>query len=161
LRQQHLWKHVQDADAFFRAVSRRIYRSEVAEGYRKRLMKHQDKLFTFLHYDGIPWNNNNAEHALKRFAYYRELVDGQFSEAGLQEYLVLLSLYVTCKYKGLSFLQFLLSREQNIDNFGAGRGRGSSRPTVELVPEGFMFSRRKRPRNWAHGSKRPERRKQE
>jgi predicted RecB family nuclease len=161
LRQQHLGKHMRDVDEFFRAVSRRIYRSEVAEGYRKRLMKHQDKLFTFLHYDGVPWNNNNAEHALKRFAYYRELVDGQFSEAGLQEYLVLLSLYVTCKYKGLSFLQFLLSREQNIDNFGAGRGRGSSRPTVELVPEGFMVSRRKRPRNWAHGSERPDRSKQE
>ena len=34
-------------------------------------MKCRDKLFTFIKYDGVPWNNNNAENAIKRFAYYR------------------------------------------------------------------------------------------
>ena len=29
------------------------------------------RLFTFLAYDGIPWNNNNAEHAIKAFARLR------------------------------------------------------------------------------------------
>ena len=124
-------------------------------------MKYQDKLFTFLHYDGVPWNNNNAEHALKRFAYYREIADGQFSEAGLQEYLVLLSLYVTCKYKGLSFLQFLLSKEKDIDVCWAKSGQGPSRPAVELVPEGFTFSRRKRPLDWDHVQQQPYRKKVE
>src|SRR5262249_19620820 len=51
------------------------------------LLKYQEKLFTFLHHDGVPWNNNNAEHAVKRFAYYRELTDGVFSETGLNNYL--------------------------------------------------------------------------
>lgn len=108
LKQRHLNKHRRDVDRFYRAVSKRIYRSEVAEGYQKRLTTYQDKLFTFLYHDGVPWNNNNAEYAAKRFAYYREVADGHFSEAGLSEYLVLLSLYVTCKYKGVSFLKFLL-----------------------------------------------------
>jgi hypothetical protein len=40
-------------------------------------------LFTFLDHDGVPWNNNNAEHAVKRFADYREMADGHFSEQGL------------------------------------------------------------------------------
>src|SRR5207247_6409739 len=90
----------------------------------------------------------NAEHAVKRFAYYQEVADGYFSETGLQEYLVLLSLSVTCQYKGLSFFQFLLSRERDIDLFGASRGRSSVQPLVELLPDGFTLSRRKRPRDW-------------
>src|SRR4029434_10972847 len=110
LKHQHLGKHTQDVDKFFHAVSGRLYRSEVAEGHQKSVLTYQDKLFTFLRHDGVPWNNNNAEHAVKRFAYYREIADGYFSETGLQAYLVLLSLSVTCTYKGLSFFQFLLSR---------------------------------------------------
>ena len=35
-----------------------------------------------LDHDGVPWNNNNAEHAVKAFAYYREIADGQFTEDG-------------------------------------------------------------------------------
>jgi hypothetical protein len=58
----------------------------VTQGYVKRLLKYQDKLFTFLNHDGVPWNNNNAEHAVKKFADYREIADGQFSESGLKEY---------------------------------------------------------------------------
>ena len=36
--------------------------------FKERLEKNRDKLFTFLSYDGVPWNNNNAEHAVKAFA---------------------------------------------------------------------------------------------
>jgi hypothetical protein len=32
------------------------------------------------------------------------VADGRFSEAGLNEYLVLLSLYLTCQYKEVGFL---------------------------------------------------------
>jgi hypothetical protein len=147
LRHRHLGKYRRDADQFFQTLSGRLYRTEVAEGYSKRLLKYQDKLFTFLRYDGVPWNNN-AEHAIKRFADYREIADGHFWEAGLQEYLVLLSLYVTCEYKGLSLLQFLLSREKDIDVFCEGSGRGSIPPLVELLPEGYTLSRRNRLRDW-------------
>jgi hypothetical protein len=42
--------------------------------------------------------------------------------SGLRDYLVLLSIYQTCKYRGISFLRFLLSREKDIDRFhDAGR----------------------------------------
>ena len=117
LRQRHFGKHRREVDRFFRTLASNLYGSDVTQGYTKRLLKYQDKLFTFLNHDGVPWNNNNAEHAVKKFADYRELVDGQFSEAGLNEYLVLLSIYLTCKYKGISFLRFLLSREKDIDAF--------------------------------------------
>ena len=68
-------------------------------------------------HDGVPWNNNNAEHAVKPFAKYRRMVNGRLTEKGLTDYLVLLSLLETCRYKGISFLGFLLSKERDIDRY--------------------------------------------
>jgi hypothetical protein len=137
LKARHLGKHRRNVDKFFQSFKEHDLRSEVAEGLRKRLLKHQDKLFTFLGHDGVPWNNNTAEHAVKQFAYYRELADGQMSEDGLNEYLVLLSVYQTCKYKGVSFLKFLLSQETDIDVFREKGGKKRPVSGVELHPEGF------------------------
>ena len=81
--------------------------------------KYQSKLFTFLEHDGVPWNNNNAEHAVKYFAKYRRLTNGRVTESGLQNYLVLLSIYQTCRYKEIRFLDFLLSKARDIDRFVA------------------------------------------
>lgn len=100
-------------------------------------MRYQDKLFTFLEHDGVTWNNNNAENAIKQFAYYRESRPGVMKEAGLQDYLVLLSLCQTCRYKGLSFLQFLLSRERDIEAFATTRRRGRRQTPFPLYPKGF------------------------
>jgi hypothetical protein len=59
-------------------------------------------------------------------------------EAGLKDYLVLLSLCHTCRYRGISFLKFLLSRERDIDAFGRpGRAR-RRRPRIEVYPKGFI-----------------------
>jgi hypothetical protein len=33
----------------------------------------------------------------------------------MDEYLKIMSIYQTCKYKGISFLKFLLSKEKDID----------------------------------------------
>jgi Transposase IS66 family len=154
LLRRHLEKHRRDVKRFFRAVASRSYRSEVTQAYAKRLLKYQEKLFTFLNHDSVPWNNNNAEHALKKFADYREIADGRFTEAGLNEYLVLLSIYLTCRYKGISFLRFLLSREKDIDAFR--QGANPQRPLLapDLCPEGFVFSRRKRKPDWDRSHKR-------
>jgi predicted RecB family nuclease len=141
LKARHLGRHRKDVERFFDAVERAEYRSELAEGYRGRLLRHRDRLFTFLDHDGVPWNNNAAEHAVKRFAKYRKLVDGQFTAAGLKEYLVLLSVQVTCKYQGVGFLAFLLSRQWDVDEFRRSRGRASG-PPLELRPDGLCSPRR-------------------
>lgn len=152
LRRRHLGKHHQDIDKFFRTILGQAYRSEVAEGYRQRLVKYRDRLFTFLDHDGVPWNNNNAEHAVKAFAYYREVADTLITEVGLNQYLVLLSVYQTCKYKGVSFLKFLLSRETDIDGFRERGNRGRPMPDIELYPEGFLSPRLSRRRLGTPGS---------
>jgi predicted RecB family nuclease len=146
LKQRHLGKHKGDVDRFFESVACAEYRSELAEGYRQRLLKNRGKLFTFLDHDAVPWNNNNAEHAVKQFAYYREYADGQITEAGLNDYLVLLSVRLSCKYKGVSFLKFMLSQETDIDVFREGGRKRKPHPTLELHPVGYRSPQSNRKR---------------
>jgi predicted RecB family nuclease len=145
LRQRHLGKHRRDVDRFFRTSAAEPLHSDVAEGYRQRLLKYRDKLFTFLDHDDVPWNNNNAEHAVKALAHYREVADNLWTEAGLNQYLVLLSIYQTCNYKEVSFLKFLLSGQTDIDAFREGGGKRVL-PAIELYAESITSSRPSRKR---------------
>jgi Transposase IS66 family/RNase_H superfamily len=143
LKRHHLHKHKADVARFFRDLAARVYQSELAEGYQKRFRKNEGRLFTFLDHDNVPWNNNAAEHAIKAFARFRELYDGQMSEEGLLEYLVLLSVQQTCKYRGVSFLKFLLSREEDVGTFCQRRQKRNDPPAIEVYPDGFSRTHRK------------------
>src|SRR6185369_4938925 len=125
-----------DVALFFQSLAKQTFRSDAAEGLRARLTKNQDKLFTFIRYDGVPWNNNNAENAIRRFAYYRDANPGRIREAGLKDYLVLLSICHACRYKGVSFLKFLLSQERDMDAFCQAPTRRRHRPIIEVYPKG-------------------------
>jgi Transposase IS66 family len=137
LKKYHLHKHQAEADRFFRALESRAYRSELAAGYQKRLLKNEGKLFMFLEHDGVPWNNNPGEHAVKAFARYREVCDGLMSEEGLSDFLVLLSVRQTCKYRGVSFLKFLLSGEDDVEVYCQRKRREKRKPDLEVYPDGF------------------------
>ena len=117
-------------------MAARSFASEAAEALRERLLKYRDKLFTFLRHVAVAWNNNSAENAIKRFAYYREDTVGCLTEAGLADYLVLLSIYQTCRYRGVSFLKFLLSRERDLEAFCEHPRQKQQRPRIELYPSG-------------------------
>lgn len=123
LKQYHLNKHKEDVARFFRYLSECSFESEVAGKYQKRLQKYRDKLFVFLDHDGVPWNNNNAENAIKRFAARRKIFGTWPTEKGLRDYLVFLSIYQTCRLKNLSFLRFLRSGLFDIDAFADGAAR--------------------------------------
>ena len=115
-------------DRFFRDLEKASYHSEAALKCKDRFEKNRQKLFTFLDYNGIPWNNNNAEHAIKAFAALRNVMEGTSTRAGLEEYLTLLSICQTCKYMGVDFLDFLRSGEKDIHAFAESR-RGRRRRT--------------------------------
>jgi hypothetical protein len=119
LRTKYLKKHKQEVKRFFEETAGQAFQSTVARTLYKRMAKYSRELFTFLDYDGIPWNNNNAEHAIKYFAKYRRLVNGRVTETGLTAYLKLLSLYETCRYQEIGFLEFLVSKEKEMDRFAA------------------------------------------
>jgi predicted RecB family nuclease len=134
LKKCHLNKHRKDVDRFYAAETPADYESELARHYQQRLLKYKDKLFTFLEHDGIPWNNNNGEHAVKAFATRRKLMGRAFVEAGIRDYLLLLSIYQTLRYRNLSFWQFLQSGETDIEAF-CRRGRRKVRPAcLDVLP---------------------------
>src|SRR6195952_6103821 len=76
LKAHHLRGHKQAVDRLYRDLAARDYRTGLAAGYKKRFEKNRERLFTFLLHDGIPWNNNNAEHAIKAFAVLRRAIEG-------------------------------------------------------------------------------------
>ena len=132
LKRRFLRKHLVCVDRFYRQLSETLLQSEVAVKVRDRFKKNRGKLFTFLTFDGVPWNNNNAEHAVKPFAMLRHVIGGVTTEKGLRDYLVLLSLCETCKYMGVDFLDFLRSGEKDIHAFAESRrGRRRRSPTSE------------------------------
>jgi len=138
LKRKRLKKHEGAVGTFFRSLSEQSIRSEAAVALRARLIKYQDKLFTFINHDGVPWNNNNVEHAIKQFAYYHKNTNGLLTETGMNDYLLLLSICQTCHYKGVSFLKFLLSRERDVDAFCDRPHRKRQSPAIELYPKGFI-----------------------
>ena len=71
----------------------------------------------------MPWNNNNAEHAIKAFARLRDVISGTSSKKGVDEYLTLLSVAETCEYRGIDFLELLRSGARDIEGFSKPRGR--------------------------------------
>jgi hypothetical protein len=120
LKTRFLRKHLTRVSRFFRHLEKSSWNSEAALKCSERLEKNRGKLFTFLEHDGVPWNNNNAEHAIKAFAALRDVMRGSSTQKGVEDYLVLLSVCQTCVYSGVDFLDFLRSGEKDVDVF-AGR----------------------------------------
>lgn len=117
LKGRFLRKHKLSVDRFFNRLANQKFQTETAQKCKTRLEKNRHCLFTFLDFDGVPWNNNNAEHAIKSFALLRRDFNGVTTEKGIRDYLILLSIYETCKFKGVCFLDFLRSGEKDIDCF--------------------------------------------
>jgi len=117
LKTRHLRKYCKSVDQFYeRQISGRTYRSDLMNTYQKRFSKYRDKLFVFLHSDGVPWNNNMAERALRHIAVQRK-ISGSFGKDAIMQYLLLLSITQSCRFQNKSLLQFLLSGEKDVDKF--------------------------------------------
>jgi hypothetical protein len=82
-----------------------------SDGHSKSASKkNSDKLFTFLSYDGVVWNNNNAEHAVRAS---RNVLNSS-SPKGTRNYATLLSIQQALKYRGKEFLEYMRSVEIEI-----------------------------------------------
>ena len=135
LKQHFLKKHLPSVDRFYKQLFNLDLVTETEVKLRERFDKNRDKLFTFLQFDGIPWNNNNAEHAVKPFAMLRNIIKGVTTEKGLREYLILLSICETCKYRGLDFLDFLRSGEKDLEAFAVNQQRRRRRTKIRQTSE--------------------------
>ncbi len=88
--------------------------TEAGLALKKRIEKNRDKLFTFLNYDGVPWNNNNAEHAVRAFTRVRNVILNS-TPKGHREYATLLTIQQTLRCRGKGFLEFMRSGRVDID----------------------------------------------
>jgi len=114
LKARHLGKHRKPAAGFIEHVVAMKCATEAGLALKKRIEKNRDKLFTFLDYDGVPWNNNNAEHAVRAFTRVRNAILTS-TPKGHREYATLLSIQQTLRYRGMGFLEFVRSGRMEID----------------------------------------------
>lgn len=117
LKKRNLNKHKKAVIYFFKSIAEADFETEICTKWQKRFNSCKDELFTFLDYDGIPWNNNNAENAIKAVALYRREADGLATKNRIQEHLTLLSIQQTCKFRGINFFEFLKSGKLSIFEF--------------------------------------------
>jgi Transposase IS66 family len=121
LKAWHLRKFLKDVDRFYdKNITGREYTSESVRTYQKRFDRYRGSLFTFLTQDGIPWENNMAERAIRQLAVQRK-ISGSFFKRVAPQYLLLLAISQTCRFQGKSFLKFLLSKETDVDSFRRAR----------------------------------------
>ena len=125
LKKRNLNKFKKNVDGFYRKmILDKRYRSELASKYQKRFVHYRASLFTFLEQDGIPWQNNTAERALRHLV-IQEKISGFFYESLMPDYLRLLGIRQACHFQGKSFFKFLFSGETDLDQFQ--RSKASSK----------------------------------
>ncbi|HUG70307.1 MAG TPA: IS66 family transposase [Pirellulaceae bacterium] len=121
LKAWHLRKFLKDVERFYdKHISGREYTSEPVRTFQKRFDRYRESLFTFLTQDGIPWENNMAERAIRQLAVQRKISQTFFKRVAPQ-YLMLLAISQTCRFQGKSFLKFLLSKAKDVDEFRRSR----------------------------------------
>ncbi|HHP7229879.1 MAG TPA: IS66 family transposase [Xenococcaceae cyanobacterium] len=116
LKKRKLSKFNADVSQFYKETIKKNYKSDLVLKYKKRFLRYEHSLFTFLEEDNIPWNNNAAERAIRHLAVQRK-ISGSFFESLAPKYLMLLGIMQTCRFQGKSLLKFLLSKEKDVDRF--------------------------------------------
>jgi len=121
LKAKYLRRFEKQVDRFYATmIEGREYALDLTKKYQKRFLRYRDSLFRFLEEDGIPWNNNTAERAIRHLAVQRK-ISGTLSAQGAVDYLVLLGIAQTCRFQEKSFLNFLLSKDIDVDGFQSAR----------------------------------------
>jgi hypothetical protein len=132
LKRRHLRRYSRLVDRFYgRHIVPGGYDSEIVEKYQKRFLRYRESMFRFLEEDGIPWNNNAAERAIRHLAIQRK-ISGHFFKRVAHKYLRLLGIAQSCRFQDKSFLKFMVSEGNDVDRFRqTRRPRGS----IEVGPE--------------------------
>ena len=126
-KRRHLAKFTRSVERFYRNhIVGKGYRSEVIQTCQKRFVRYKDDLFRFLTEDGIPWNNNMAERAIRHLAIQRK-ISGCFYKRVAVQYLRMLGIAQTCRFQSKSFLRFLLSGETDVYGFVERRRKAYSK----------------------------------
>jgi transposase len=78
-----------------------------------KVKRQQPRILTFVEHPGVPFHNNYAEYLIRIGVIKRKISGGSVSAQGAEAYAILLSIYVTCKLRGLSFPKYLKASLQH------------------------------------------------
>lgn len=73
----------------------------------KKVRRQQPRILTFVEHPGVPCHNNYGEFLIRLGVLKRKISGGSVSPEGAEAYAVLLSVYVTCKLRGISFPKYM------------------------------------------------------
>jgi transposase len=86
---------------------------KVLEEIIKKVKRQQPRILTFVEHPGVPFHNNYAEYLIRIGVIKRKISGGSVSAQGAEAYAILLSIYVTCKLRGISFPKYLKASLQH------------------------------------------------
>lgn len=73
----------------------------------KKVKRQQPRILTFVEHPDVPSHNNYAEYLIRIGVLKRKISGGSVSAEGAESYAILLSIYVTCKLRGISFPKYM------------------------------------------------------
>ena len=107
----------------------------ILEEIIKKVRRQQPRILTFVEHPGVPFHNNYAEYLIRIGVLKRKISGGSVSAEGAQAYAILLSIYTTCKLRGISFPQFLKQSLKHYIKTGKPQSLKSYQDTPVVVPE--------------------------
>jgi cell division septum initiation protein DivIVA len=75
---------------------------EILKEIIKKVKRQQPRILTFVEHPDVPFHNNYAEYLIRIGVLKRKISGGSVSAEGAESYSILLSIYVTCKLRGIS-----------------------------------------------------------
>ena len=87
--------------------------NEILAQIIKKVKRQQPRLLTFVEHPGVPSHNNYAEFLIRIGVLKRKISGGSVSAKGAEAYAILLSIYVTCKLRGICFSKYLKASLQH------------------------------------------------
>jgi len=73
----------------------------------KKVKRQQPRILTFVEHPEVPCHNNYAEYLIRIGVLKRKISGGSVSYKGAKAYAILLSIYVTCRLRGISFPKYM------------------------------------------------------
>jgi transposase len=107
----------------------------ILEEIIKKVKRQQPRILTFVKHPGVPFHNNYAEYLIRIGVLKRKISGGSVSAKGAEAYAILLSIYVTCTLRGMSFPKYLKESLKHYIKTGKPLSLKSYRDATVTVPE--------------------------
>ncbi|MBC2710135.1 MAG: IS66 family transposase [Desulfosarcina sp.] len=108
---------------------------DVLEEIIKKVKRQQPRILTFVEHPDVPFHNNYAEYLIRIGVLKRKISGGSVSAEGAASYAILLSIYTTCKLRGMSFPKYLKESLKHYIKTGAPLSLKAFQDATAAVPE--------------------------